>query len=196
MHDATPTLLTRLLLLSLVGALLAASPCDRPPSNVKTELPEVDAKAAEAAVTLPAPPAADAFVIKEAHDDGVLRVEGLAEHREKHMDKTVTVRGKIVSIAPPCDVKEAKKRGETCKQPHLVIEDSDRASARMFVIGFPDEFPKLAKLQPGEAFDFKGSYTMTAQQFAATETGLIVLEEVNETTVADVREKLRKQKRR
>ena len=196
MHDAKTATLTRLLLLSLVGALAAASPCDRPPSNVKTELPQVDPKAAEAAVTLPAPPAADAFVIKEAHDDGVLRIEGLAEHRDKHLDKTVTVRGKIVSIAPPCDPKEAKKRGETCKQPHLIIEDSDRATAKMFVIGFPEELPKIAKLQVGEVFDFKGSYAMTSQQFAATETGLVVLEEVNDTTVADVREKLKKQRRR
>src|SRR5690554_3540318 len=69
----------------------------------------VDPNLPPAQVDLPSPPPPSAFEIAETNDDGTLRVEGLIQFQDKHLDKPVRVKGVVTQILGDCDPAKAKK---------------------------------------------------------------------------------------
>lgn len=182
------TSLNRIALGALVtltfGAGLAG--CDHPPSNVSVEVKEPDPEATPPTVSLPEPPSASDFIIEEKNDDGTLRVQGLIEYKAKHMDKEVVVTGRIVRLSPDCDPGKAKKKGEKCPEPHMVIRDDEEdAEKHMLIVGYKSDLIKRAKLKEGEVHKFKGTYQMMGYGFTASEDGLLVLAEVDDEPISD-----------
>ena len=165
------------------SALLLALGCEHPPSHVKPELPKREEGKPAPSVTLPEPPAASAYIIPETHPDGTMRILGLIHNRDKHLKKEITLKGTLIAMSPDCDPAKTKKTGASCPEPFMTIQDEDKLPFR--VVGYPAEFPKKAKLALGESYDFKGVYELTTQGFAATEDGLLLLNEVNGKSILD-----------
>jgi len=169
------------------STLLALMGCEHEPSNVKVEVDAPDPEASAPVVSLPAPPSASDFVIKESNDDQTLRVQGIIEYKEKHLDKQVVVKGKVIRISPECDPGKAKKEGKKCPEPHLLIRDDEpEAEKTLLVIGHTPELLKKAKLEEGQVFDFKGTYSMMGRGFTASEDGLMMLEGIGDINLADL----------
>lgn len=174
-------------LLTLCALVAVQLGCDHPATNVQAELPTPSTNAAPPVVDLPDPPPASGFIIPEANQDGTLRVVGMVEHKDKHLDKPVTVKGFVASISPDCDPKTAKKKEQECPEPHLIIKDDMDSDRAMLVVGFEPELVKKAKLEVGEQYDFKASYQMMAQGFTATEDGVLLLDEVNGVPAREIK---------
>lgn len=171
--------LASLVVLGLIG-------CDHPASNVTVEVDEADPNAEAPTVSLPTPPSAQDFVIEEKNEDGTLRVAGMIEYKDKHLDKEVVVKGKLIKLSKDCDPGLAKKKGEKCPEPHLVIRDDEEdAEKHILVVGYPQDFVKRAKLTEDEVYDFKGTYQMMGYGFTASEDGLMVLAAVGDEEVAE-----------
>lgn len=151
--------------------------CDHPASNVKAELPKQEEGKPAPSVNLPEPPPSSGFVIPETNPDGTMRILGLIHHQSKHLHKEITVKGTLIQLSADCDPAKAKKKNEPCPEPFMTIQDDDKIPFR--VVGYPQDFLKKAKLKVGDSYDFKGTYELTTQGFAATEDGLMLLNEVN-----------------
>lgn len=170
---SAPILMT--LLLGSV-ALCGLTACEHPPSNVTVEEKGADPDAPAPTVSLPEPPAAEEFIIKEKNDDGTLRVQGLIENKAKYMDKEVVVKGKVVKLSPECDPAKAKKNNEKCPDLHMVIQDDEEdAEKQILVVGYRPDFLKRSKLKEDEVHQFKAMYKMTGWGFTASEDGLLEL---------------------
>jgi hypothetical protein len=163
------------------GLLMASVGCDHPPSNVKAELPKRAEGQAAPSVSLPEAPPSSGFVIPETNPDGTMRILGLIHNRDNHLHKEITVKGTLIQVSEDCDPAKAKKKEESCPEPFMTIQDDDKIPFR--VVGFKPEFIKKAKLKVGDSYDFKGVYELTTQGFAATEDGLLLLNEVNGAAV-------------
>lgn len=161
--------------------LWLASACNSPKAEKPVE-PE-DPNLPPAQVDLPSPPPASAFDIPETNPDGTLRVEGLIQFQDKHLGKKVRVRGVITQILGDCDPAKAKKENTPCPQPHFIIKDNPDDARELMVVGFSRDFLKKAKVQPGESHVFEGDYTKIAQQFVNSESGLVLLDQLDETSV-------------
>lgn len=183
MHRATTIIATALMATGLWA-------CDEP-ADTKAKTPT----GPPANVNLPEPPPASAFVIPEKNGDGTLRVEGIIENREKYLEKKVDLRGTIAKVSQECDPKKAKEDGVKCEEPHFYVKDSAEGRQALLVVGFDQDFLKRAELAVGGAHLFKGTYQKVAQGFAATETGLILLDAVDETMVLE-EEPAKKKKRK
>lgn len=164
-------------------AALALVACDHPATNVKTELPQRKEGEEAPRVSLPSSPPASGYIIPETNDDGTMRILGMAHHKQKYIDKTVTVKGTVTFISEDCDPAKAKKKDIKCPEPYMTIEDSDKLP--MLIVGYPSKFIKTAKLKTDETYDFKGTYKLAAQGFTATEDGLLLLDEVNDKLVIE-----------
>ncbi len=151
--------------------------------NVKTEKTDEDPNLPPINVKLPAAPPASAFVIQEKNPDGTFRIEGMIHNQDKHLEKVVTVTGTIARISKECDPKKAKKKGKTCNQPSLYINDGENAKKYLKVVGYTDDFVKRSKIEVGQSYAFKGTYKKMAQGFVVTEDGLLLLDFVNEIPV-------------
>ena len=186
-HKRSPALTHRILhTLATVGACavtLSLVACDHPATNVKTELPQRKEGEEAPSVSLPTAPPASGYIIPEKNDDGTMRILGMAHHKQKYIDKTVTVKGTVTFISEDCDPAKAKKNKTKCPEPYMTIEDSDKLP--MLVVGYPAKFLKKAKVKADETYDFKGTYKLAAQGFTATEDGLLLLDEVNEKSVIE-----------
>lgn len=169
------SLLLCCLLLCLVSAC-NSSKVEKPADPEDPGLPP-------AQVDLPSPPPASAFDIPETNADGTLRVEGLIQFQDKHLDKMVRVRGVITQILGDCDPAKARKENTLCPQPHFIIKDNPDDARELMVVGFSRDFLKKAKVQPGEAHVFEGEYKKMAQQFVNSESGLLLLDQLDETSV-------------
>jgi hypothetical protein len=135
-------------------------------------------------VDLPEPPPASDLEIPEKNDDGTFRVRGLIAHRGQHLDSKVKVRGVITDVSEPCDPARAKQRGESCSKPYLFIEDKEKGADRqLMVVGFTDEFAQKANLKAGDEHVFVGSYKKMAQGFAASESGLLLVDKIDDEKV-------------
>lgn len=172
--------------LALLGLVFTAA-CEHPPSNVTVE----DTPASDAAaptVSLPEPPSEQDFVIPEKNDDGTFRVAGLVEYKAKYLDKgtEVVVSGLITSMSKPCDPGKAKKTGEKCLEPHLLIkDDEEEANKYLLIVGYKDDFLKKAKIKEGEVHQFKGTYQSMGFGFTASEDGLLVLAGIDDKDIAE-----------
>lgn len=168
-----------LICLLLPLAALTSACQEHPKSTVKVELPSFP-EGKKPSVSLPEPPSADGFIIPERNKDGTLRVGGLIEYQSNHLDKPVEVTAYLAHVSAACDPKIAKEKGEDCPVPFMRIKDDPNASRELLVVGYDEELIERAKLVAGETRLIKGSYKNVAQGFAVTETGLIVLEAVDE----------------
>ncbi|RAL25426.1 hypothetical protein DL240_04240 [Lujinxingia litoralis] len=169
--------------LLLSSALLWGSACQPDAPSVPTEEFPVDENLPPAVVDLPAPPPASAFEIREKNDDDTLRVEGLVGYRERYLDQDVVVRAVVTEIKGDCDPGRAKKRGEFCPQPHLMIRDDADARHELMAVGYTNDFLKKIRLKAGESYEFKGTYQLMADGFVSSENGLIELKAVGEHEV-------------
>jgi hypothetical protein len=170
-------------LLALLIALTFAIACEE--STETEEQPDVDPNLPPAQVDLPSPPPASAFEIAERNDDGTLRVEGLIQYQDKHLDGEVTVKGTLVEILGDCDPKKAKEAGEPCPEPHYIIKDEPDAQKELMVVGFDRDFLDEAELEVGDTHTFEGSYRKIAQQFVNSENGLLLLDKVDDISVLE-----------
>mgnify|MGYP004364677561 CR=1 FL=1 len=167
---------TLLMFLLGVVALSGLTACEHPPSNVTVEDKGADPNATAPTVSLPEPPAAEEFIIKEKNDDGTLRVQGLIENKANYMDKEVVVTGKVVKLSPECDPAKAKKENEKCPDLHMIIQDDEEdAEKQILVVGYRPDFLKRSKLKEGEVHQFKAMYKMMGWGFTASEDGLLEL---------------------
>ncbi len=173
---------TILCILALV--LLSAQSCEHPVSNVTVEPNEEEAKGT---VSLPPPPAPSDFIIKEKNDDGTLRVLGLIEYKEKHLEKPVTLTAHISAISPACDPAEAKKTNTKCDEPNMMIMDGPDEDARMLVVGFEHEVLKKRKIVEGGTHKLMGTYKTMALGFTDTESGVLLLESIDGNAVTDTK---------
>lgn len=148
---------------------------------------EVDPNLPPAQVDLPSPPPASAFEIAETNADGTLRVEGLIQFQDKHLDKPVRVKGVVTQILGDCDPAKAKKDGSFCPEPHFIIKDEPSADKELMVVGFERDFFKKAGAKVGESHVFEGNYSKMSQQFVNSESGLIALTQIDETPVAETK---------
>lgn len=188
MTTLTPTTSRLAHLLGAPLLCLALGACDHAPSNVKLETPQVDPEATPPVVSLPEPPSAADFIIKETNDDKTLRVQGLIEYRDKHLQKEVVVKGKLIRISADCDPGKAKKEGTKCPEPFLLIQDNEEdAEKTLLVIGHTPELLKKANLSESGVHDFKGTYSMRAMGFTASEDGLLILSGVDEVELAELK---------
>lgn len=180
---ATPAQLRRgaLLLLSLLICLAVA--CNNEPE--RADEPEEDPNLPPAQVDLPSPPPASAFEIPETNADGTLRVQGLIQYQDKHLDKQVRVTGTIIEIYGDCDPAKAKKEGTPCPEPHFIIKDEDGGEKELMVVGFDRKFLERAKVEAGESHVFEGSYQKMAQQFINSEDGLVQLDKMDDLDVLE-----------
>ena len=171
-----------LLAAALFLLLSVAAGCDEGAEATATETSTLPPPV----VDLPEPPPAEAFVIQEKNDDGTLRVEGMIENQENHLEKPVRVKGVIVKMSEACDPKKAKEEGKRCDDPHLYINDAPDSRKALVVVGYPEDYIEKAKLEPGaEPRIFEGTYQKVAQGFAATEDGLLLLDAVDGTAVLE-----------
>jgi hypothetical protein len=138
---------------------------------------------------LPDPPPADGFVIPERNKDGSLRVAGLIEYQQNHLDKPVELTAYITFVSPECDPAIAKKKGLDCPQPYMILQDEPNATRSLLAVGYEEEFIKRAKLKAGETRTIKGTYKKMAAGFTATEAGLILLDAVDEILVVQPKTK-------
>lgn len=167
-------------------ALLACNDQGRVDSEDDEQRQKASADEQEPAeVDLPSPPPDEAFDIPEKNDDGTFRVEGLIHHQSDHLDDKVEVKGEVVHLLGDCDPAAAKQRGESCPQPHYVITDDEASDKELMVVGFPREFFDEAGVDEGDTATFKGRYATSSGQFVASGSGLIELEEVEGTKVAE-----------
>lgn len=146
---------------------------------------KVDPNLPPAQVDLPSPPPASAFEIPETNDDGTLRVQGLIQYQDKHLDKAVRVKGTVVQILGDCDPKKAKKNEKICPEPHFIIKDEKNAEKELMVVGFDRDFLKKADAEVGEEHVFEGNYRKMSQQFVNSESGLISLVKIDDTPVRE-----------
>ncbi len=168
-------------LVMMVLAVTFAIACNK--SKDADDGQKADPNLPPAQVDLPSPPPASAFNIPEKNDDGTLRVQGLIQYKDKHWDKKVRVKGVIVKINGDCDPAKAKKKGETCLEPHFIIKDKKGAEKQLAVVGFKRDFFKKAKVKVGETHVFEGSYKKMAQQFVNSGDGLILLDKLDDINV-------------
>jgi hypothetical protein len=168
----------------LACALLATTAgCDSG-GSADSESTEAIKEKPPAKVDLPEPPPASELEIPQKNDDGTFRVRGLIAHRGQHLGSKVEVRGVITEVSEPCDPARAKRRGETCSKPYLFIRDKEKgADRRLMVVGFTDEFARKADLKAGDEHVFVGSYKKMAQGFAASESGLLLVDKIDDTKV-------------
>jgi len=176
--------MNRLIPIALASSLFLVSACEHPPSNVTPDIPDMGEEGPPS-VSLPGVPGDEAFTIKERNDDGTFRVIGLIENKDNYLQKQVEVSALVSQISENCDPGKAAKEGQTCPEPFLVIKDGDDADEQMLVVGFQHEVLKKAKVKLGEVASLKGTYVMDSQGFSATETGLIVLDEIGGVSVAE-----------
>lgn len=192
-HPLAGSLLHRTLTQTSLMALLVASAgltsaCDHPASNVTVEdnAPSPDATAP--VISLPEPPSASDFVIKETNDDGTLRVQGLIEYKSKHLDKEVVVTGQVVRLSAECDPAKAKKDNEKCPELHMIIQDNEQdAETRILVVGYGDDFLKRSKLKEGDVHQFKAMYKMMGWGFTSSEDGLLELISMDDVDVIEAK---------
>lgn len=170
-------------ILALLIALTFAVACEE--STDTEEQSEVDPNLPPAQVDLPSAPPASAFEIPERNDDGTLRVEGLIQYQDKHLDGKVTVKGTVIEILGDCDPKKAKEADESCPEPHYIIKDEPDARKELMVVGFDRDFLDEADLEAGGTHTFEGSYRKIAQQFVNSENGLLLLDRVDELSVLE-----------
>ncbi|MEM1350509.1 MAG: hypothetical protein AAGI01_18255 [Myxococcota bacterium] len=164
--------------------LLLVSACEHPPSNVTPDIADLGEEGAPS-VNLPTVPGDEAFTIKERNDDGTFRIIGLIENQDSYLRKQVEVRALVSQISEECDVSKASKEGKTCPEPYIVLKDEEDSDEQMLVVGFEHPVLKKAKVKVGETTSLKGTYVMDAQGFSATETGLLVLDEIGGVSVAE-----------
>jgi hypothetical protein len=170
-------------LIALMLAVSLAFACEE--SETKKDEQATDPNMPPAQVDLPSPPPASAFNIPEKNDDGTLRVEGIIQYKDKHLENRVRVKGVVTQILGDCDPKKAKKTGEPCPQPHYIIQDEEGAEKELMVVGFDREFFEKAKTKVGETHTFEGTYKQMAQQFVNSENGLLLLDKIGEVSVLD-----------
>ncbi|AWV89415.1 hypothetical protein [Bradymonas sediminis] len=180
---AKPGFSRRVLIGAFTLLLCFAMACSSEESEKPTE--EVDPNLPPAQVDLPSPPPASAFNIAETNQDGTLRVEGLIQYQDKHLDKPVRVKGVVTQILGDCDPKKAKKANTFCPEPHFIIKDESSAEKELMVVGFERDFFKKSKTKVGEAHVFEGDYRKMSQQFVNSESGLIALTKVDDISVRD-----------
>ena len=167
----------------VVALFVASAGCDSGTSS-DTESTEAVKEQPPAQVDLPEPPPASELEIPQKHDDGTFRVRGLIAHRGQHLGSNVEVRGVITDVSEPCDPAQAKRRGESCSKPYLFIRDKEKgADRRLMVVGFTDEFARKADLEAGDEHVFVGSYKKMAQGFAASESGLLLVDAIDDEKV-------------
>ncbi|MEC9398260.1 MAG: hypothetical protein VX475_11600 [Myxococcota bacterium] len=179
--EATALALVTSMTLGLFG-------CEHEPSNVKVEVDAPDPEASAPVVSLPDPPSATDFVIKEKNDDETLRVQGIIEYKDKHLDKQVVVKGKVIRISAECDPGKAKAENKKCPEPHMLVRDDEaEAEKTLLVIGHTPELLKKAQIEEGQVYDFKGTYSMMGRGFTASEDGLVILEGVGDVNLVDLK---------
>ena len=185
-HTKTLNTITRALLTSSFLVLIPLSACDHPPSNVTVEDTKTDPNAPAPTVSLPEPPSAEDFVIKEKNDDGSLRVQGLIENKSKYMDKEVVVKGKVVKLSENCDPAKAKKKNEKCPELHMIIQDDEEdAEKQILIVGYREDFLKRSKLKEEEVHQFKATYKMMGWGFTSSEDGLLGLISMDDIDVVE-----------
>lgn len=172
-------------LAALLVVAFAATACSGSGDDKAAEKKKKQTDREPAKVNLPEPPPASALEVEELHSDGSFRVEGLIATQGKHLGDDVEVKGKVAYVSPDCDPRRAQKKGEECPKPYLTIEDKEEGEAEMMVVGFERDFLDRAEVEKGETYLFKGKYKKLAQGFVASESGLILLNEVNGESVLE-----------
>jgi hypothetical protein len=151
--------------LTAVGLLSGCAPSiPRPP---------VSERPAQA-VTLPPPPPLEARPYRKLREDGSYSVEGVLRDRDRILDETVTVTGKVLRVVK-CAAVEVPPRPEdkgrpplppvvpsTCNPPqHAVLVDPDGdAEARWQLTVYGTMQSALAELREGEEASITGDFAM------------------------------------
>ena len=176
-----PTRVASIIVLMLAVALAA---CSESGDNKKEEK-QADPNLPPAQVDLPSPPPESAFDIPEKNPDGTLRVQGVIQYQAKHLGNNVRIKGVLVDIRGDCDPAKAKKKGEPCPEPHFIIKDEKGAEKELAVVGFDREFFERAEVEADQTHTFEGSYKKVAQGFANSESGLLLLDKLDDINVLE-----------
>tara|TARA_B100000674_G_scaffold470211_1_gene457833 strand:- start:912 stop:1538 length:627 start_codon:yes stop_codon:yes gene_type:complete len=152
---------------------------------------EVTSKRSGVKVQLPDKPELKKPSYKRVHGDGVLTVEGLLRERDAHLNRQVTVRGKVDMVklcdavqeeapgitAKPADkIRREKARKKTgnepvvvetittwkCKpQPYAILVDSEGSQRHRLRVG-GTMGSRLASLKVGEMVDLNGTFDVVS----------------------------------
>ncbi len=136
-----------------------------------------------ATVDLPEPPLDSAFEVKKRNSDGTFRVRGLIAHRGKHLGDSVEIKGVVTHVSPECDPARAQEKGKECPQPYLYIRDEKGADDALMIVGFQRDKLREVDLEEGSTHVFEGTYKELAQGFVRTESGLLLVDTIDDTDV-------------
>ena len=165
-------------LLLVAGVGCSSQSKEKDKKKKKSDLPP-------AQVDLPEPPPESAFDIKEKNPDGSFRVRGLIAHRGKHLGEDIRVKGTVTYISPDCDPAEAQRKGEECPKPYMFIKDKEDAEDSLMIVGYKRELLDRAEIEKGNTHTFEGKYKELAQGFVRTESGLLLVDKVDDTPALD-----------
>ena len=159
------------ILLPAVAVLFGCAPpsVDPPPGPEKAKAkPKV-------AVDLPPTIVLEGSLPPERHADENFRIDGLLARHEKHMGKTVQVKGFLVekSTCPP--------KAEKCASPHIFLADMPSEEGkppptkRMMAVKFEEK--ALKKLKIGDEYIVMGRLAQRSPDGFVRSKGLIITEE-------------------
>lgn len=138
-------------------------------------------------VHLPPVPELALLDVPPTYKDGSQSIIGLLLNRDKNLQQTVTISG-VMKDLYHCELTREntgdKKSDDAydgpvpgCKHPHFYLADSADSPKKILITGYKASWYE-PQLQENARYTISGYYTLQSAQFSASETGLIIVDNI------------------